>query len=170
MVQFGTVVLIHPVCIVRVWNQDVLQLQEILRRCHNGTGSQSSPLHVLDLNLDHQGTQRGCSQILCPISLWKLPHCRTWIPSNLFLQPSLQKGLRVQVLEPKTEDRTAVSVKTLYRHTYWNIIRTWGVCSCCARLAAASFSVDSNVWTGSEDVNTEGNDVTLGLHSGRSGR
>ena len=44
---------------------------------------------------------------------------------------------------------------------------TWGVCSCCAKLEASSFSVDSRVWTGSEDVNTKENNVTLRLHSGR---
>ena len=44
---------------------------------------------------------------------------------------------------------------------------TWEVCSCCAKLGAASFSVDSRVWTGSEDVNTKENNVTLRLHSGR---
>ena len=44
---------------------------------------------------------------------------------------------------------------------------TWEVCSCCAKLGAARFSVDSRVWTGSEDVNTKENNVTLRLHSGR---
>ena len=46
---------------------------------------------------------------------------------------------------------------------------TRGVCSCCAKLEAASFSVDSKVWTGSEDFNTKENSLTLGLHSARPG-
>ena len=112
MVQFGTVVLVHPVCVVRVRNQDVLQLQKSTVDVTTVLGS--NPPHCMSLScpLIVKALKEDVVRSFAPYRFESIPHCRTWIPSNLFLQPSLQKGLRVQVLEPKTEDRTAVSVKT----------------------------------------------------------